>query len=199
MPLIVLTHQRFDRLVVEHRVGTTSPVKWKCICDCGNVTVVTSQHLRTGHTRSCGCLYRESRLTCNRTHGQSSKVDGRRSMTPEYRVWTQMRKRFATNAKYAERGMEESWQTQFQAFHDYLVDSIGLHPGNGYTLDRVENERGYFPGNLRWATRAEQSCNRSPYDRNVSHLRRTCECGLTSNPGAIGRHTKATGHKVVVV
>ena len=52
-----LTNKRFNRLVVIERIPNSS--KWKCLCDCGNIVITTTNHLNTGHTQSCGCLQKD--------------------------------------------------------------------------------------------------------------------------------------------
>lgn len=68
-----LVGKRFGRLVVVEYLGSvrTGPKSYrknfKCACDCGNIVTVSKSHLTSGHTKSCGCLRAEMRVT----HGQS--------------------------------------------------------------------------------------------------------------------------------
>jgi len=130
------------------------------------------------------------------THGHTRLVDGKRHVTKEWSTWSHMRTRVKPNPRYAARGIDGRWMRSFEQFLADIIKTIGPHPGDGYTLERVNNDRGYFVDNVRWATMAEQSRNRGHYDRNVRHLRRRCSCGMVSNPGAIGRHAKMKGHDV---
>lgn len=122
--------------------------KWLCRCECGETTVVQGCNLRTGHTRSCS-------PNCLRTTHKMGK-------TPEYAAWWAMHDR-CTNPKnsnfryYGARGISvcEQWAT-FEAFYA----DMGPCP-EGLTLDRIDNDGNYEPGNVRWATRTQQQNNRS--------------------------------------
>ena len=162
-----LTGQRFGRLVVIRRSDDGQRlVRWVCLCDCGNESIVYSTHLRTGGTRSCGCLAREtardlaSQLDHGTTHGKS--------WTAEWIIWVAMRRRCSNpNCKdwknYGGRGITVApeWQTDFQAF----LDHVGPRPSPAFSIDRIDNDRGYEPGNVRWATRLEQAHNQRPKTR----------------------------------
>lgn len=89
--------------------------------------------------------------------------------TREWLAWFRLRKRCGVVGsrakletkqrgvpKYVERGMAEEWKHDFPAFYNYIVETIGLHPGEGWSIDRIDNDRGYFPGNIRWMLLSEQ-------------------------------------------
>jgi hypothetical protein len=59
--------------------------------------------------------------------------------------------------RYVERGMAPEWQHDFEAFLAYVLATIGPHPGPGWSIDRINNDLGYFSGNIRWVTRHEQN------------------------------------------
>ena len=154
MKVIDLTGQRFAYLSVIRRNGSKSNfAAWECLCDCGNVTTVAGVNLRKGHTTSCGCAVVKHLLQMNCTHGQTG--------SPTYRSWAKMKSRCYDNqdigfALYGGRGITvcERWQT----FENFLAD-MGTRP-SGMTLDRVDPNGNYEPGNCKWSTALEQSRNR---------------------------------------
>lgn len=164
------TGERFGRLVVLGRAGT-SPDKqktWLCQCDCGNTSIVRGGHLRTGSTSSCGCLVTKHGMYRSR----------------EYATWRSMVQR-CTNPKdtnyphYGARGISvcNRWRESFEAF---LAD-VGARPA-GMSLDRFPDMNGnYEPGNVRWATAAEQAHNRrrSPTAETVEQIRSLRTAGLS--------------------
>lgn len=125
---------------------------WNCMCDCGASTSVRSDHLRSGRIVSCGC-YRSTRSV----HGHASGG----VPSPTYQSWRAMRMR-CTQPSYREfsyyggRGVTvcRSWSE----FSNFLAD-MGERP-EGRTLDRINVNGNYEPGNCRWATPEEQSANR---------------------------------------
>ena len=161
MPAFVdLTARRFGRWTVEARAENNrhNQPQWHCICDCGGQKVVTGGILVSGASQSCGCLARENASERGRdsaTHGMAR--------SPTYRIWGDMLTR-CTNPKssgfrkYGARGVTvcDRWRRSFAAF----LEDMGERP-LGLTLDRIDNSKGYEPGNCRWATMQAQQNNRS--------------------------------------
>lgn len=149
---------RYGRLTV---IGFAGFIKkdpsWFCRCDCGNIISVFSNNLNRLHTSSCGCMVIEKLVKLRTTHGHSS--GGRTSST--YKIWHSMVQR-CTNPKnrvyyrYGGRGITVC--DRWLKFENFLED-MGERPEN-LSLDRIENNIGYFKENCRWATMKEQNNNR---------------------------------------
>lgn len=156
--LIDITGQRFGRLVVLCRIpsdstaGGTVRTRWKVLCDCGNLIETRGHNLRSGDTKSCGCLIQDVLAERNHKHGHCS--------TRTYRIWLNMKQRCNNPANknwadYGGRGIRicERWR-DFSAF---FLD-MGEAPAWG-SIDRINNDGGYEPGNCRWATQRQQCQN----------------------------------------
>lgn len=144
---------RFGKLVIKERVPglKSKSTIWRCDCDCGGSIVTTWDCIRR-KTRSCGCLYfgRQNNLT----HGLTQ--------TNEYRIWAGMQQRCSNPNRpeypnYGGRGIRvcERWG-DFELF----LGDMGPRPGLEYSIDRINNDGNYEPGNCRWATKSEQQSNR---------------------------------------
>ena len=157
--LIDLTGKRFGRLTVAWPAGIRNRDNfWFCFCDCENSRAISSMNLRTGDTKSCGCLRKEVTTRRMLKHGHNRK----KHVTVEYNAWTHMIQR-CTNKKnknyfdYGGRGIRVC--SRWRKFENFLAD-VGRRP-KGKTLDRFPNTSGnYKPGNVRWATPKEQANNR---------------------------------------
>lgn len=151
-----LAGQKFNRLSVIEKVvaHNKSSSFWKCKCDCGSIIEVSGAHLRSGHTKSCGCFIKDNPPTI--THGYS------RNKNRTYKTWLEMRQR-CNNPKsdkhqwYGGRGITicERWNN-FVVF----LEDMGERPEK-MTLDRINNDGNYEPSNCRWATQKEQIRNSS--------------------------------------
>ena len=126
---------------------------WICACRCGERTVVTTPRLSMGRTRSCGCLQEEHRA-CFRTHGLTG--------VPEYYIWKNAKGRcYNRNRKdysnYGGRGIRmcKRWRHSFASFYR----DMGPRPSSRHSIDRINNDGHYRPGNCRWTTMSEQRKN----------------------------------------
>ncbi len=151
-----LTGKKFGRLKVLALAPKSSPGKtrWKCACDCGSNSIVESAQLKSGNTKSCGCLRDELSRLRTKTHGLSD--------TPTYRTWSDMKGRcFRTLNRdypdYGGRGITvcDRWKNSFEDF----VSDMGERP-KGSTIDRIDVDGNYEPGNCRWATSKQQQRNK---------------------------------------
>lgn len=143
---------------------------WRCRCECGKFAVVAGHHLRNGNVRSCGCLLRET----VRLPRLNSRRAGGASLHPLYDLYRAMVARcYNPNAvsyeHYGARGITvcPRWLANFS---DFIAD-VGKRPV-GHTLDRIDNARGYEPGNVRWATPKAQS-NHKTVNRRITILGET--------------------------
>jgi hypothetical protein len=149
-----LTGMKFGRLTVH---GPTRSAKnailWECECVCGKKTKVHGTYLKNGRVVSCGC-YAADKNRERATHGMSK--------TSTYVIWKTMRARCGNTyspgyAGYGARGITvcPEWDSSFEKF---LAD-MGPRP-EGMSIERIDNTRGYEPGNCKWATNGEQCRNR---------------------------------------
>ena len=138
---------------------------WLCRCDCGTVKYVTGQSLNSGQSKGChACLW--NRQQHPRAHTDGSRRWVNNKPTKPYRRWLAMRARCNNlNNKayknYGGRGITvcKEWNESFQAYWEY-VSKLEHYGEDGYTLDRIDNDKGYEPGNVRWATKSEQEKNK---------------------------------------
>jgi len=149
---IDLTGNSYGRLVVIKRDDSTKKyTKWFCLCNCGNTKSIRGDALKSGVTKSCGCL----NVTSHQTHKMTK--------TTEYIAWHSMKSRCYNESykgfdHYGKRGITvcSRWLNSFENFYA----DMGEKPTPKHSLDRINNDGGYSPENCKWSTYSEQNRNR---------------------------------------
>lgn len=163
-----LISRQFCRLTVIEQVGVkespcgTKRKLWRCRCDCGNEVITTTNNLKNGNTKSCGCLRNEIINNRNTVHGGSHDR--------LYGIWKNMKRRCNSEKdshyqRYGGRGIKvcNEWSNSYQSFKEWAYE-------NGYdenadfqecTLDRIDNDGDYEPSNCRFVGKIDQMNNTS--------------------------------------
>lgn len=145
---LLLVKKSASRSADGHVVGI-----WRC--DCGTELKIMNSRVRNGYTVSCGCFNIDRSRECNTIHGMRG--------SKEYSAWMGMKARCHCQKnkdyhRYGARGIRvcATWRRDFEAF----LSHIGPCPNDILQVDRIDNDIGYQPGNVRWATSKKQACNR---------------------------------------
>lgn len=153
---------RFYRWTVITYIGVQGKDKlWLCRCECGIEKKVFQGNLRKGRSMSCGCWRRENSSVLGKRHKRHGESGD--DATPEYIAWCSMMRRcYSLNAgnfnDYGARGITVA--QRWHVYENFLAD-MGRKPSLDCSPDRYPDQRGnYEPGNVRWATPAEQARNR---------------------------------------
>lgn len=170
--IIDLTGQRFGRLtVIGFAEIRNQKSYWKCKCDCENIKIINSYSLKSGKTKSCGCLRKETTKKRGKRNIKHNKTN-----TRLYRIWTGMKSRCYYNKNieyknYGGRGITicDEWLDNFMNFYNWAIN-------NGYddklTIDRMNNNGDYEPQNCRWVNMKKQENNRHN-NRIIKYKRKT--------------------------
>lgn len=163
-----LTGKKFNRLTVIERAGSNKNKQalWLCKCDCGNEVKVISADLKSGHTKSCGCLHIQRIIQYNK----QTKSTHNMTNTRLYKIWYTMKQRcYYTKHKsynnYGAKGIRicQEWINDFQSFYDWAIKN-GYDENAKYgkcTLDRIDVNGNYEPDNCRWVDMKVQTRNRT--------------------------------------
>lgn len=151
-----LAGKKFNKLtVLEIAYKKDNRVYWKCLCECGNTAVVVSSSITRGRTKSCGCL----RSNWNHT------THNMRNSRP-YRIMQGILTRCNNKndhnyIKYGAKGITvcDKWLT-FEGFWEDMQKGYS----DELSIDRIDNSKGYFKENCRWATNKQQVRNRTNTD-----------------------------------
>ena len=187
---IMIAGERFNRWTVLRPYGMLGKYHtvW-CRCDCGTEQEVRESHLRAGASKSCGCSNRAPL-----THGMAGRLDDKGARVPEYRTWGHIIQR-CTNPNhpgfrgYGARGITvcDRWRESFAAFYE----DMGPRPSSKHSIDRIDNDGGYEPGNCRWATKKTQSRNTST-NRLLTFRGRTQSLAAWAEETGISQFTLST-------
>jgi len=164
MKIIDLSGKRFGRWLVVSLYGPINgSTMWDCICDCGTEKMVNGSSLRKGVSFSCGCLSREITSKVKYKHGLHG--------TLEYATWARIKDRCGNPKnnryhRYGGRGIKVCgrWLNSFENFYA----DMGKKPSPKHSIDRINNDGDYEPGNCRWATAREQAQNKNIAKNNKS-------------------------------
>lgn len=177
-PMKDISGDKFGRLTALARtnIKTVHGMKWLCVCECGAFRTAVLAHLKSGHTKSCGCLVREVALKPkNMTHGHTT--NDLKATSSEYHIWSTMKQR-CTNPnnvsypRYGGRGIrvDESWLGP--SGYSQFFEDMGARPSKAHSLDRINPNGPYSKDNCRWATSEQQNSNRAGV-RQITYQGRT--------------------------
>lgn len=150
---------------------------WACRCSCGNKVTVSGINLKSGNSKSCGC---------------TALSLGGKSKLPEFTVWQQMLQRCHNNNhskyfKYGGRGIKvcDHWKDSFLNF----LEDMGTRGSDSYSIDRLDNDKGYTPENCAWRTIEEQNNNRGKFNLMVTYEGETKTASQWAKQYGIGAGT----------
>jgi hypothetical protein len=171
-----LTGLKFNMLlVVSQAKNQGKHTAWNCVCDCGVLKIIDGRRLKEGTNKSCGCISKIS--TFKKIHGLIH--------TKEYRAWSGMKKRCTSYPTYIEKNIKvcDNWLHSFETF----FADMGVCPEGKSSIDRINNNKGYYKENCRWADTKEQNNNYSQ-NRMVTFNSETMNVTQWADKLKISRH-----------
>ncbi len=161
-------------------------------CSCGVEFNAIIDIVKRGQTKSCGCLVGKNIRLRNNYHGLSDHI--------LFKKWQSMKRRCYIKGTdgyhfYGGRGIKvcDEWLNDVKSYYDYMI-SLPNAMYDGYTVDRIRNNEGYKPGNVRWATQKQQANNRRIRKDNKSGY-----AGVWLNPkGRYVSHIGYDGNKITI-
>jgi hypothetical protein len=170
-----LTGRKFGRLTatkVNPAKSKGEGAYWDCLCDCGGRVTVIASSLKRGNTRSCGCLHQEQLGNIDRgaiSHKKHGAFIKQKQVERLYSVWKGMKarcyqKNHVAYKYYGGRGIKvcDEWKNDYSVFRGWAM-SNGYNPNAGTgecTIDRIDNNGDYEPGNCRFVPMSVQSMNK---------------------------------------
>jgi hypothetical protein len=197
----------FGRLTVIEKVGVRNRhMLYRCKCDCGNEKNIRGSALVSGNTESCGCKNKDQAKSMTTARKIEGVKDDNGKITPEYHAWRAIRSRCyrKTNKKYKNYGGRgiivcDRW---LQSFTNFLND-MGLRPIHCSSIDRINVNGNYEPGNCRWANEEQQAANKTTTIRLIVNGKEIHQAGLAKSlavcPHTISSHMRKgeTGDQIV--
>lgn len=148
--------------VVDGPVRRARDRAWVCKCDCGADRIIAESKLKSGHTKSCGCLRRKLLAARQTKHG--------RYYEPEFRAWSNMKKR-CSDTRFARWYSGVHVCDRWLASYDDFVVDVGRRPSDKHSLDRINPKGNYEPGNVRWVLHHVQTRNTKNHVTNKTGTR----------------------------
>tara|TARA_Y100000310_G_C20414659_1_gene683698 strand:+ start:85 stop:582 length:498 start_codon:yes stop_codon:yes gene_type:complete len=162
--MIDITNEKYGRLLVKSRAtpvynGKRFIHRWLCVCDCRTEIIAGQNHLRAGRTKSCGCYKIDSIKYRMTTHGDTG--------TRLHVIWMGMKNRINNPKPYQKTYKSISYCNRWESYEKFKEDMykaylkhVKIHGERNTTIDRINNVKGYFKRNCRWATYSVQIRNR---------------------------------------